>query len=340
MDARRQIIHESEIVLGDNPIPCYVLEDGTRVLSGRGMQEALMMVDKTDGRQTAGNRLDRYLNQKSLETFLYQGKIADHYKPLECYKGTQKISGYEATILADICEAFLKARDEISLSPRQRIIADQCEILIRGFARVGIIALVDEATGYQYDREKDALQKILKAYISEELLAWQKTFPDIYYRELFRLNGWDFTVKGINKRPGVIGTWTNRLIYEQLPPGVLDELKNKTPKSAKGNRTYKYFQWLTDDFGNPHLKEQINKTVTLFQLSDNMKHMWQQFEKLLERQSGIEQLELPYEFDEKGQTIADTEEVDLQLSLDDNELSDFNQNLKKALNYNEKQADG
>jgi phage protein len=72
--------------------------------------------------------------------------------------------------LADICEAFLEARNSIELSTRQRIIADQREILIRGFARVGITALVDEATGYQYERERDALQSILKAYINEEHL--------------------------------------------------------------------------------------------------------------------------------------------------------------------------
>lgn len=41
---------------------------------------------------------------------------------------------------------------------------------MRVFARVGITALVDEATGYQYDREKNELQKILKAYIAEDLL--------------------------------------------------------------------------------------------------------------------------------------------------------------------------
>ena len=70
---------------------------------------------------------------------------------------------------------------------------------MRAFARVGITALVDEATGYQYEREHDELQKILKAYISEELLPWQKRFPDIFYKELFRLNGWNYTVNGIKK---------------------------------------------------------------------------------------------------------------------------------------------
>ena len=314
MDNKRKITHEGEIVLGNTTIACYVLEDGTRILSGRGMQEALMMVEKERAdEQTAGNRLDRYLSQKSLETFIYQGKTVDHFKPLECYKGNGKINGYEATILVDICDAFLEARKTIKLSSRQQIIADQCEILMRGFARVGLIALIDEAMGYQYEREHNELQTILEKYISKELLPWQKTFPDVFYQELFRLNGWDFTVSSIKKRPGVIGTWTNKLVYEQLPEGVLDELKTKTPKNLKGNRTHRFFQLLTDDYGNPHLGKQIQKIITLFQLSDNMQHMWVQFEKLQQRQTGIEQLELPCGFDEKGYTIV-TGVADEQMS--------------------------
>ncbi|HGN3509251.1 TPA: hypothetical protein ACKSJL_004093, partial [Providencia stuartii] len=61
----------------------------------------------------------------------------------------KKINGYEASILVDICDAFMQARKEIDLSPRQSIIAEQCEMLIRSFAKVGIISLIDEATGYQ-----------------------------------------------------------------------------------------------------------------------------------------------------------------------------------------------
>ena len=93
---------------------------------------------------------------------------------------------------------FIDALEAGKLKTSQIHIAEQSKILVRGFATVGIIALVDEATGYQYKREKDELQKILKAYIiAEELLPWQKRFPDEFYKEIFRLNGWDYTVKGI-----------------------------------------------------------------------------------------------------------------------------------------------
>src|SRR5690606_22040973 len=107
-------------------------------------------------------------------------------------------------------------------------------------------------------------------------------------------------VNGIKRRPSVIGTWTNKLIYEQLPDGVLEELKSKTPKSPGGKYTARFFQSLTPDTGNPHLTSQIQQIITLFQLSDNMKHMWQQFTKLRQRQSG--QLEIPFTFDDKGHT--------------------------------------
>jgi hypothetical protein len=262
------------------------------------MQVALKMVDEVEeGKQTAGTRLSRYFGQKSLKPFIFKDKEPDHFEPIICYKGDSKINGYEATILAD--DSFLEARKHIHLSPRQEVIAQQCEILIRAFAKVGIIALVDEATGYQHEREKDELQKILKAYISEELMIWQKRFPDVFYKELFRLNGWDFTVKGIKRRPGVIGKWTNTLVYKQLPPGVLDELKEVTPKSESGKYTAKFHQSLTFDVGHPHLQSQLNSIITLFQLSDNMKQMWQQFNKLNSRRSG----QLEFNFDDAGHTV-------------------------------------
>ena len=202
MENKKQISHEGELHLGGMSIPCYILEDGTRVLSGNAMQNALKLQDESDN--ASGTRLARYLNQTTLKPFIYKDKAPGHFDPIVCYKGEQKINGYEATVLADICEAFLDARKNIKLSARQRIIADQCEILIRGFARVGIVALVDEATGYQYERERFELEKILNAYISDEILKWQLTFTDDFYREIYRLWKLPFIPKYIKNKPSFI----------------------------------------------------------------------------------------------------------------------------------------
>lgn len=293
---RNKITHEGNIKLGDFLIPCYVLEDGRRVLSGRGMQSALKMVDETpENKKTAGTRLDRYLNQKTLEPFIYKGKALDHFEPIDCYKGNKKINGFEATILIDICDAFLEARRTIELSSRQQIIADQCEVLVMGFAKLGLIALIDEATGYQYDREKDELQRLINIYVVEELRPWSHTFKDTYYKEIFRLRGWDFTVSGIKRRPGVVGTWTTKLIYDQLPKGIVDELKKKTPKSESGNYTARFHQSLTSDIGEPHLKSQLDSVITLMEASDSWDEFIKNFNKVVARRQGYHQLDLKLE---------------------------------------------
>lgn len=284
--------------LGNLEIPCYVLDNGMRVFSGRGIQKAIGYDSKS------GQWMNSFCKMDGVSSYLCAGdnSISERLsKPIKFKRnnagGSQSTAnGYEVTLLVDICSAIIDANRAGVFD--NDVIVRNADIIIRSVEKVGIIALVDEATGYQYERENDELQKILKAYISEELLPWQKRFPDIFYKELFRLNGWDYTVNGIKKRPGIIGKWTNTFIYEELPNGVLEELKKKTPKSESGNRTNRYHQLLTTDIGEPNLEKQINKVITLFQVSDNMKQFCDNFKKMKMRQIG--QMELPFEFDENG----------------------------------------
>lgn len=284
--------------LGNLEIPCYVLDNGMRVFSGRGIQKAIGYDSKS------GQWMNSFCKMDGVSSYLCAGdnSISERLsKPIKFKRnnagGSQSTAnGYEVTLLVDICSAIIDANRAGVFD--NDVIVRNADIIIRSVAKVGIIALVDEATGYQYERENDELQKILKTYISEELLPWQKRFPDIFYKELFRLNGWDYTVNGIKKRPGIIGKWTNTFIYEELPNGVLEELKKKTPKSESGNRTNRYHQLLTTDIGEPNLEKQINKVITLFQVSDNMKQFCDNFKKMKMRQIG--QMELPFEFDENG----------------------------------------
>ena len=321
MDRNKHIIKYDGVLelTNDISIDCYVLEDGTRVLSGREMQRALLMVDLEKGNQTAGTRLNRYVNQKTLKPFIYKEKELDHFEPLICFNGEQKIHGYEATILIDICDAFLQARKEINLSKRQQIIADQCEILVRSFAKVGIIALIDEATGYQFEREKKELQAILKEFISDEIFEYQKQFQLSFYKEIFRL--WDipFTPKNIKRKPQFIGHITNRYVYSNLPKGsfVLDKLKSLTPKTKKGNRAYQFHRHLTES-GKEALKKVLYSIEALASISENKR----KFDKLVQEKYG--QKEIPF---------TDLETLDKPKENLEN-LSDFNKKLKQGLNFN------
>jgi hypothetical protein len=143
---------------------------------------------------------------------------------------------------------------------------------------VGVIALVDEATGYQAVRDRDELHKILAAYINDELLPWSKRFPDEFYRELFRLRGWPYSPPS-PKRPKYVGKLTNELVYEKLPPGVLEELRGKNPVVKDGWRRYRHHQFLTMDIGNPHLEKHVTAVTTLMRVSAT----WSRFKKLFDR---------------------------------------------------------
>ena len=123
--------------------------------------------------------------------------------------------------------------------PRNQLhVAKQADVLMRGLAHVGIIALVDEATGYQDLRARNALALILEQFIAKELQAWVRTFPDDYYRGMFQLRGLQFPEDNV-KRPQYFGMLTNDVVYARLAPGILDELKKVTPRSATGNLRHK-----------------------------------------------------------------------------------------------------
>jgi hypothetical protein len=266
--------------IGELKIPCYVLEGERRVLAQGGMLEALDMSQGTAAKTGAGSRLAKFVSSKSISPHVPEELSRVVVEPIRFRTpfGGGEAYGYEATVLVEICEAVLEAREKGTLHYQQEHIAKQCEILVRGFARVGIIALVDEATGYQDVRARQALDNILAKFISDELLTWAKTFPDEFYQHLARLRGLHYS-EIANKRPPYIGRLTNDIVYERLAPGVLDELKEKTPKDEKGRRKYKYHQWLTEDVGHPRLREHLVAVITLMKASPN----WNSFYRLLQR---------------------------------------------------------
>lgn len=280
--------------IGDLDIPCYVLEDGRRVLSLGGMVKALgMSIGGAGGGE--GDRLVSFASGKSISPFI-SSDLASRMKTtirFQAPTGGTVATGYEATILADLCDAVLEARKVGALRPQQEHIAHQCEVLVRGFARVGIIALIDEATGYQKDRAKDALATILEAFIAKELQAWVKTFPADFYQELFRLRGLDYPTASV-KRPQYFGLLTNDIVYKRLAPGVLDELKRVTPKNDEGRPKAKYFQSLTTNTGYPKLREHLGAVVAIMKLSDNYRDFILKLDRLAPKHNETIPLALDY----------------------------------------------
>ena len=271
--------HTGEIHIGDTIIPCAVLEDGTRLLTQQGFLKAIGRSGKpAAGRGSVVEKVAPFLALSNLKPFVSKELESSTFPVrFRTAKGTRAY-GYKADLLPKVCEVYLRARDENALLKSQLKFANACDILIRGLAHIGIIALVDEATGYQDYRSRQALQQILEKFISKELRKWIKTFPDEFYENLFRLRGWQYKPLSV-KRPGVVGRDTEDIVYKRLAPAVLNELKRTTPRDEKGRLKYQYHRRLTEDIGHPKLREHIASVITLMRASAS----WQGFKRLLER---------------------------------------------------------
>ena len=276
-----QVSHQGDLTIGENIVlPCYVLEDGTRVLSRIGMLKAIGRQGKAKGGRQHDSefQIPVFLTANNLKPFIPEG-LLENSTQVVFGKGALRIIGYKAEFLPKVCEVFLDARDAGKLRANQLHIAEACKILHRAFATVGIIALVDEATGYQEVRDREALQAILNKYLTDEWAKWTKTFPDSYYQELFRLKGIEYPGTGTN-RPRQVGHWTNDIVYSRLQPGILKELKKKNPaQGPEGRRLRKHHQHFTSDYGKPELRDHLSNVVFLMKACNT----WSEFKERLDR---------------------------------------------------------
>lgn len=254
----------------DAEIPCYVLSDGTRVLTQEGFLSALGRAKKAKGGTGASTGVDNlpaFLAANNLKT-LISNDIIESTAPVEFRLPTGgRAFGFRAELLPKVCNIYLRARDKNLLLPSQKRLAQQADMLVRGLAETGIVALVDEATGYQQVRARDALQAYLDRFLRKELAAWVKVFPDEFFQELFRLKRWQW--KGTSRRPGVVGHYINDLVYERLGPGVLIELERRNPSDGKGQRKSRHHQWLTEEIGNPALAQHLYALIGFMRAEDN-----------------------------------------------------------------------
>jgi hypothetical protein len=252
-----------------------------KFMEGMGMYRSGALSIRRKADDDSGAKMPLFLSYKNLIPFIpkYLDDVQTAAFKYRTLSGNTA-HGIRAELIPKICEIWLDARKQGVLGKRQEDIADHAEMILRGLAHVGIIALVDEATGYQSVRARDALEKILEAYIADHLLRWAKRFPDVFYREMFRLKGWNYSeLASSGKRPGVVGKYTNDIVYERLAPGVLDELRKKNPPNASGNRLYKHHQWLTEDVGHPALRDHLMGVIALMRASRN----WEDFKRTLAR---------------------------------------------------------
>lgn len=268
--------HEGKLKLGETELDVAVLEDGKRIITQTAVFKAL---DRPVRGTTRVINLPTFMDAKNLKPFI-SSDLESVINKIEYVNLNNKVQeGYDANIVPLVSELYLKAREAGSLHASQANTALKAEILVRSLAKLGITALVDEATGYEDVRVKGALQKILDQYLLEDAKKYQVTFPLELYKQWFRLNNWEWKEQNAQKRPGVIGKWTNKYIYERIAPNILHELERKNPKNEKGYREFKHFQFLTDEVGEPKLREFFGGLIALARATTS----WRKYTELVER---------------------------------------------------------
>jgi hypothetical protein len=272
--------HKGILKIDDIEIACFVLDDGRRVISGRGMTSAIGMKGRGQGiARITSHRMIGGLENSSLSMAINS--------PIKFIGGSPKVGipsdGFEAVVLHELCEAILKARDsDLLKSDQEKRYGQFADMLIRSFARIGIVALVDEATGYQEVRPKDALQSYLEMLVRKELAAWAKKFPDEFYENIYVLKGWKWP--GMQKnRFSVVAHYTRDLVYERIGPGLLKELEKKSPKNENGHRKVKMHQWLTEDIGDPLLAQHLHSLIMFQRLAISNGFGWKRFLKMVDQ---------------------------------------------------------
>ncbi len=264
--------------IGAIEIPCYVLADGTRVLSQRGLQGGVGL--SLSGGPAGARRIALLMERLAEKGIDVRGLVARTNSPIRFMPphGGIPADGYDAMILPDICAVLIDAQQQGILGKAREHLATRAAMLQHGFATVGIIALVDEATGYQDFRKRDALAHILEKFVAKELRPWVRTFPAEFYKQIYRLNDWPY--EDNKGRPGIIGHWTNNIVYKRLAPGVWEEIKRLTPRTPSGVYKNKLFQRLTEDVGHPKLREHLTGVVMLMKYSPN----WNVFMERLDKE--------------------------------------------------------
>lgn len=259
-------------------IPCYVLDDGRRVLAQRGLKSAIGM--SASGGTSGAQRVARFVESLAAKNFDIKDLAVRINNPIlfQTPLGGKVTYGYDAEMLPDLCDVIWEAAQKGALQEQQKHIGVRAQALARALAKTGIVALIDEATGYREVRDRRGLESILNRFLSKELAAWAKRFPDEFYDELFRLRNWQWERKG-SQRPVQVAKDTINLVYMRMLPDLLKELEARNPKDVRGRRRAKHHQFCSVDLGSPALNSHVHAIITLMKAFDT----WDEFKARVDR---------------------------------------------------------
>lgn len=297
-----QASHDGPLQIGDAVLVAAVLQNGKRLLAQGTFLKAIGR-SRTPKAGTGGlttvDGLPFFLQAEILKPFISEELSSSTTPIFFRLRSGQRAVGYDAMLLPMVCQVYLRLRNDLNEKIRTRDHAIQksataslkqydhiitaCDVLVQGLAMRGIIALVDDATGYRANQAKEDMLRVIAQYIAPDLRRWTQKFPPEFFEEIYRLYGWEYKPGSI-KHPQYVGKLINKYVYEPLPPGVLEAMRNTVPKNESGARTAKLWQTLSIGTGIPHLDRQIADIYMMMRLSVDKDELANNFERLFGQQ--------------------------------------------------------
>jgi hypothetical protein len=235
--------------VGDWETAVYVFDDRRRVLGGSGAATILTGAPR-------GGNLEGDVHVRALEGYMpptLQNRMID-FVILDVPAQTEK--GVTAEAFLEICGAYVHAwRNGVIVNDADVAIAKRSAVFLAACSKVGLFALIDEATGFESRRAKDELQLTLRALLLEEMQKWERTFPRELWEQFARLTNW----KGsLHQHPKYWGRLTMELIYDYLDLELVEWLRENAPASKHAQS---YEQWLSSQYGLKKLIEHTWKVI-------------------------------------------------------------------------------
>lgn len=250
---KRRVTHYGVARFGEMGCEAVVLDDGSRGYLRRQMAE--MIGQHIHNRSSRFTQICADFAPKSLS--LLEKSDSQILMP---HGGLAQF--FPAGVVPDIASGVIAAALEGRLHKSRLGMVAPCLKIIHALASTGEVALIDEATGYQYHRAPDALQELIGKLLRQSGSSWERRFQPDYYRAIYRLFGWRYQGH-VQNPPHVLGQITLRWVYAQvLPPELLDEIRNRKGLSEK------HHQWLSER-GLERLTQQIHSVTAIARCSAN-----------------------------------------------------------------------
>lgn len=260
--------------VGDMLIPCYVLENGMRVLKSKAINFALWFWSSQNV------VFYWFLDKPELKPFIDMRLVDTLTNPIRFMRPGRwwKLAmWYEATVFLKICNVLVQAQEQWQLTGEQNSkTVKQAKAVLKKFAGISINDVVDRVSGYQEMAQRLQLRDMLQKHVETSLLNWSLLLPKDLFEEVCRLKGRSFD-EALSWKFSTVLKYLHQYIYDQLPDWVLELLKTSNPKNKMEAMLPRFPQWLVLEIGSPALRMQTFVVMKLMRISRTRQHFERYF---------------------------------------------------------------